>query len=166
MLDLLGFIRIVLQNLFLDLALRRDHRIDVSAENIANRIERLHVGRITHRDGQDVVVLRDRHYPVVLHHVRTERIDHPLRNIEAGNIDQLHSVLLRKHREQLLLLNHAVFLQNIDGVRQSAGRLRFLAGFCHLLRRHHAVFFEQTEHVFGISGQTSTPGNCVPTRFR
>ena len=147
----------MLGDLEVDLPLRGDDCVDVAAEQIAQRIERLHVGRIAHGDGEQIVVLHHRHHPVVERDVAAHGVDHLLRNIVVAEVEQFHAVLLCEHGEQLLLLNDALFLENVHRVDELFAVGGLLPGLGNLLRSDHAVLLKQPENVFGISGQNPPP---------
>ena len=155
--DLFGFVGVVFGDLEVDLPLRSDDRVDVAAEQIAQRVERLHIGRVAHGDGEQIVVLHHRHHPVVERDVAAHGVDHLLRNIVMAEVEQFHAVLLCEHGEQLLLLNDALLLENVDRVDELLAVGGLLPGLGNLLRSDHAVLLKQPENVFGISGQNPPP---------
>ena len=74
-----------------------------------------------------------------------------------AEVEQFHAVLLCEHGEQLLLLNDALLLENVDRVDELLAVGGLLPGLGNLLRSDHAVLLKQPENVFGISGQNPPP---------
>lgn len=137
-----------------DLRFACDHRIDFGAEQVTERVERLHVSRVAHRDGQHVVVFHDRDDLVARRHLGGQALKNFRGDFIAVEVEDFHSVLLREHREQILFPHRAVFLQAFHRIECSAGGFRLFPGSCDLFPGNHSVLHKEFENIFRISGQS------------
>ena len=97
-----------------DLLERGDRALDVLAEDGAERVERLEVHRVGHRDREDAVLLVERDDAELLGELaRQERADGVV-HLQAGDVEELHPELLGQGAEDVVLLDLVGPDQGVD----------------------------------------------------
>ena len=130
--------RVVPRDRFADRRFRRDHRLNVVARHELDVVHGEHVGRIGHRDRQRRARSAERNDLVFLRGLGGDELDDGRIDLELGEVDRRHAVLLAQQRGDLLVLDEAQ-LDQVEAELPPVGLL-IVQGLLELVRCDALLF--------------------------
>ena len=134
----------------LDLVDGGDDSLHIAFQQVAQSVDGLHVGRVGHGDGQDVVVEHDRDDLILPGCFGGELRQDLVWDDERRKVDGLEPVLLGEHVGDFLFIDVMQEFQSVEDIQFAVGFGDFFPAFIYLLLGDKSIFLEQFQYIIAV----------------
>ena len=130
-----------------DLLLRRHDGVHIALKDDPDGVQRIHIGRIAHCDGQDVVMNPDGNHLVLPRQVGWQLGCDCFGDLVIRKVHQFQSILFTEYCQQFSLVQVSELLQCVDDAQFAAGLGDGRPSFGDLIVGHQVILPDQLENI-------------------